>query len=334
MTTESETSKRGIGRRILWVFRTTFISLLLIVILGGLAWAAFLGSVELKRSFNSISARIEANKQRIALLNDEVARLSADDPLGKIDKLRADANDLDGRLTEVQVQVSADLDRQSALLTALQEDVAAVASSNETAVADTAALGDAIITLQNDINESSGRIDSLGGEIDSLRAELAQVDTSLGIFTGTAVSGQQLDELQQTLALFQVWERIARARLYLSEDNLGLAASDVERAVRLMDLLTVGSAEVGAAGDQESLELVQARLALAFNSLPDDPGTAVRDLENAWSQLDAILTARLFPEGALTLETAVGEESGAENAESEAETTPTPAPAPTATPSS
>ena len=93
------------------------------------------------------------------------------------------------------------------------------------------------------------------------------------------------------------------------------------------------------------LELMQTRLLLAFNSLPDDPETAVLDLENAWSQLDAFLTVRLYPGvdiEAILGETAVDEAAASEEAEavttpeatSEATATPEATPAPTATPSS
>ena len=93
--------------------------------------------------------------------------------------------------------------------------------------------------------------------------------------------------------------------------------------------------------DAATLELMQTRLLLAFNSLPDDPETAVLDLENAWSQLDAFLTARLYPgvdveavlgatavDETTTDETADEPEAATEEAEAEA------TPEPTATPSS
>ncbi len=46
----------------------------------------------------------------------------------------------------------------------------------------------------------------------------------------------------------------------------------------------------------EALRVVQTRLALAFTSLSDAPATAALDLENAWDELDRILTSRLTPE--------------------------------------
>ena len=341
MNSSTPTRKRSFGSRLLWIFRTTFVTLLLIAILGGAAWGVFLGITELRRSADDINARIDANKERIAVLGGEIDQAREEDLGGQLHDLQNNLDDANGRLADLQAQLSD-------TLAALQDEIVVVADSSETAVADTAALGDALVTLQNDINESNGRIDGLGGEIDSIRAEAEQLDENLTQFTDAAISDTELDAIQQTVALFQIWEQVARARLYLAEDNVGLATADVERALRMIDVMLAASDD---ADDVEALELVQTRLALAFNSLPDDVETAVRDLENSWGQLDVILTDRLFPDAALieaataataTEETAA-EETTTEETTAETETaspTPTPAtvptaaPTPTATPSS
>ncbi len=338
MTSDNQTGKRSLGRRFLWVIWKIIASLLLIFVL---AFAVFAIRAEISRSLGSITARIEANKQRVALLNDEVAGLKEADPTGKVDAVQGELDTLASDFTSMQEQMTADLAHQSEMLTALQDEVTTVSSSSATAVSDTAALGDALVALQNDINESNTRIDSLGGEIDGIRAETETVSATvgeLGQTAGTAVTTSELDTLQQTLSLFQVWEQIARARLHLSENNVGLAVNDVENGLRLMDLLVAVSAEEDE--DTEALELVQTRLALAFNNLPDDPETAVRDLENAWSQLDIILTTRLLPEAVPFLNTteeittADEETTTTDTPDESATPEPSPTPEATATPSS
>ncbi len=315
MTSNTQTGKRSFGRRILWILRTAFVSLLLVVVLAGLAWAAFWGTQELTRSFDSMAARIDANKQRIALLNDEVAELKAGDPTDEISQLQAESDALAAQLAALQEQMTADLAHQSEMLAALQTDLAAAAATGETAAADTAALNEAFLALQNDINESNGRIDNLGGEFDTLQARTEGFASRLAQFEETAVPTANLEAFQQTLSLFHIWEQISRARLHLADNNEGLAASEVEQALRMMDILTANSAPE----DAETLSLVQTRLSLALNSLPDDAETAVRDLENAWDQLDAMLTAQLFPEAAVPAAPAGETEEAA----------PTPTPTPT-----
>lgn len=315
-------NKRSFGSWIWWIFRTAFVSLLLIAILGGIGWAAYYGTTELQRSFNSLGDRIEANKQRIELLNGDVIQMKAEDSASSIAALQVTVSDLESYLATLQEAGAAELNRQSELLAALEADVAAAATS-----AEAAALSDAVAALQNDINDSNGRLDSLGGEIDDIRAEAEQANAA----ADAAISDTELAAMRQTVALFQLWEHIARARLHLAENNVGLATTEVGQTLRLLDLILAASAEE----DVAALELMQTRLSLAFNSLPNDPETAVLDLENAWSQLDAFLTARLYPDvdvEAVFGETAVLETPTAEEAGATA--TPQATPTPTSTPSS
>lgn len=314
-------TKRSFGGRIWWIFRTAFISLLIVAILGGVSWAVYYGATELQRNFNSLGGRIDANKQRIELLNDDLSDVKAEDAAGSIAALQATIADLESQLASLEERGTAGLTRQSELITALETDMAAAATS-----AETAALSDAVVALQNDINDSSGRLDGLGGEIDDIRAEAEKANAA----ADAAISDAELDEMRQTVALFQLWEHIARARLHLAEDNVGLATTEVEQTLRLMDLILAAAAEE----DTAVLDVMQTRLSLAFNSLPDDPETAVLDLENAWSQLDTFLTVRLYP--GVDVEAVLGATAVDEaEAAAEAETaTPEATPTPTATPSS
>ena len=313
-------NKRSFGSWIWWVFRTAFVSLLLIAILGGIGWAVYYGIDLLQGSFDSLGTRIEANKQRIGLLNDEVAQMKAEDPAGDIAVLQNKLVDLESQLAALEDTGTAELTRQSEMLTTLETEMAAAATSDETA-----ALNDAIAALQNDINDSNGRIDDLGGEIDAVRAEADQATAD------AAISDTELATMRQTVAYFQLWEHVARARLHLAENNVGLATTEVEQTLRLLDL----AMNTAAPEDTDTLELIQTRLSLAFNDLPDDPATAVLDLENAWSQLDTFLTNRLYPDvnveavlGATAVEATPTSEEAAVTA------TPEATPSPTATPSS
>jgi hypothetical protein len=96
---------------------------------------------------------------------------------------------------------------------------------------------------------------------------------------------EDVEALRQTLALFRVWELVARARLRLLEDNPGLALADVQAAQAAVETILETAVEETVA----SLTPVQQRLDLAAASLPDDPLTAGRDLETAWESLDVYL---------------------------------------------
>ncbi|HEX6384118.1 MAG TPA: hypothetical protein VF177_05560 [Anaerolineae bacterium] len=322
---------RRIGRSVLWILSTALITFVLIILIGGLLWAAFLGFEELNRSFSAITARNEANEQRIALLRSDVDNLLVDSR--RIGSLQSDVDDLEARQARFQERVTADLNRQQEVLAVLEEDVA-VALNDTTALAeDMAALGTALSALQGDINENGRRIDELGGEMDRLRTEVSTVDAELTDLQAVlaARAEDEMSELQQTLALFRVWELISRARLRLLEDNLGLAQADLEQARQTMDLLVAAVPEE----DAEVLQRVQTRLELASINLPGNPAMAASDLEGAWDALDEVLTAMLLPEletveslSEETASSAAGEEATAEPAPTAA----TPTPALTATP--
>ena len=96
---------------------------------------------------------------------------------------------------------------------------------------------------------------------------------------------EELAGWRRAVALFRAWEMIGRARLRLLENNLGLAATDIELAIVALDDLIEGES------DQPSEDLIpiRERLVLAGVSLPDQPAATARDLETAWEALDAIV---------------------------------------------
>ncbi|MFQ5435762.1 MAG: hypothetical protein ACE5FD_12870 [Anaerolineae bacterium] len=309
--------KPTVAQRVAFVFRTTIVSLLLIVIIIGLAGGGYLIFQELNRSVNSVATRTDVNKENINALRDRIDRLdtAVADEQARSGELRATTAELDTRLTSLQEQLAADLSRQEEMLTALSASLETAAAASDQATEDTAALGTAFVALQGDLNEVNGRLDELGGDIDSLRANSDAIGGEVALLNQGVISATQsasgVTDMQQTLALFHVWELLARARLRLLENNVGLATTDLQLALRSVDTL------VGQNPGDDDLRVIQTRLALTLSSLPNSPAAAAQDLETAWSGIDAILTARTLPAAVLVEETAV---------EPKVETTPTPAP--------
>lgn len=293
-------TRPGFWKRLFLAFiKTSFV----IVILAAVIVGGYFGVKELQRSFDSVTTRIDLNRRDIETLQREVSSAAAAETAQQaaISGLAAIVDDLNAE-GEIQQGLITDLATQQQLLTALEGDIAQAIGSSEsaltssqTATEDTAALGTALIALQGDLNEAVSNIDTLGGEIDAVRAETDLLSADFeGInqsVISTTLSGKGSTEIQQTLALFHVWELITRARFQLSDNNVGLAAADVERAFRAVDAII----ENGPEGIDEVLGVVQTRLALAFNNLPDNPAVATRDLENAWDALDDVLMARVLP---------------------------------------
>lgn len=302
MSSESQPSfGQRLGRSLYWVFRTTLITLILIAFLIGLPLLGFLAYQDMQRSFNSTAVRIEANSREIGTLAAQIdgletAQMTRQAQLDGAERALA-------RLAEEQTAVtdtlSESVSRQGDLLDALNSQLVAANSSGETALDDIASLGEAITSLQADLNRTGGEVDALGGTVDRIEGEVtmlqeqtAVLDTSVTDLQQAAEADARTQELREVLALFRVWELITRARLRLAENNVGLAGDDVETAVRTMDLLVTTSSEEVA----NSYKAVQGRLALAFANLPDDPTTAAADLETAWNELDAVLAERILPQ--------------------------------------
>ena len=91
--------------------------------------------------------------------------------------------------------------------------------------------------------------------------------------------------MKQALYWFRLWELLARARLQISDNNLGLAAADIETALSLASSIPEAATEV----ETEILATITTRLELAAQELPDEPVTSARDLESAWDIIDQVI---------------------------------------------
>lgn len=300
---------RSVGRRLLWVITTTILLLLILVLLAAIAGGGAFGVSEVNRSLNDLQAQIDTNEENLASLQAEVdAEFETAAPsqqLETLDVLQAD-------VSQLQTDLATDLETQEQKLAQLEDALTTAVSNSTTAEA---SISDGLLVLQEDLNETNGRIDDLGGEIDAVQTDLETANSSVSSLE-TAVSENQLspDVLQETITLFRIWELIARARMRLLENNFGLAESDIEQALYTSDFLIEKREAAGI--DSEGLSIVQTRLALALSNLPETPEQAHNDLDIAWNEIDKMLLLIAFPEG----DTAVLLSTPRENA------TPTPTP--------
>ena len=307
---------RSVGRRLLWVITTTILLLLILALLAAITGGGAFGLAELNRSLSNLQSQIDANEQNLAALQSTIdAEFETAAPRQQqetLDVLQADVSQLQSDLT-------LDLDTQEQRLAQLERALAtAVSNANTTE----ASIGDGLLVLQDDLNETNSRIDDLGGQIDAVQSDLEAASVNVSTLE-TAVTENQLspDTLQETIALFRIWELIARARLRLLENNFGLAASDIEQALYTADFLI--ETREAAEQDTNDLSIVQTRLALALSNLPDTPSQAISDLEFAWNRVDQMLLLIAFPdENTAVLFSAPEEDTTSGTA------TPTPTPTP------
>jgi chromosome segregation ATPase len=214
-----------------------------------------------------------------------------------------------GRLNE-QTQA---LQQQSLTLLeqtqALQEQIDALERQGETTREAVDALQTRLATSESLLGEVQTALDtaqeSLGAletqqaafkpDITALRTALTKLETAVDDLTeATANIVSDVEALGVTLRdeapligvrtdvqLLKAMELLTRARLQLSQDNLGLAATEVQEArTLLLDL----SATIPA-HQQDALEAIVRRLDLALANLPNAPRRAADDLEIAWQLL-------------------------------------------------
>jgi hypothetical protein len=178
---------------------------------------------------------------------------------------------LNQRLTDLEGQRALDAEAISSLQTDLQ-------SLQET-------LDQHTLTLN--------RLDDLQNDLDALGQQLSESDASFNSLQATLTSEDApIVSLQCEIQILRAMELLSRSRLYLLQNNLGLAEEDVRNARQvLIDLKTTLNTS-----QQEVVVGWIQRIDLALENLPFSPVIASDDLEIAWR----LLVAGFPQEGQLT----------------------------------
>ena len=178
-------------------------------------------------------------------------------------------------------------------------------------------------------DELEATLAAMGANLEQVQAEIAAVDQAIGrtslqvqeLVNSTEAGESPLQELRNELQLVKAMELLTRSRVYLVEDNLGLAQQDVSAARLLL-------AKMG--GDVLSYQVkplaaIIARLDAALSNLPSKPVLAAEDLEVAWQLLRDGLPGEATPQPTPTIGTGTPAAMGVTETPS---TTPTPIPIP------
>jgi len=179
------------------------------------------------------------------------------------------------RVSELAATQSADTSRLEEDLSALQGEFASLQEQVATLQTQAEAAGDSIDSHSASLNE-------LADVQTTLRTEMAQQNDVL------------LASLDEQLTLTRALELLSRSRLYLSQNNYGMARSDVLAARDLLFPLL----ETISADKADGLRVVIDRLDMALGNLPAYPVVAVFDVDTAWQLLVDGLPA--VPEPVLT----------------------------------
>ncbi|MEW6566631.1 MAG: hypothetical protein AB1449_00400 [Chloroflexota bacterium] len=246
MTSEPSIAQPAPGDRVTsWIRRALrlLLRLLVAVVLGAaLGAAAYYGAPAVYRHYIE---PVQVNSQRLTDLEQAFRQ--------EQESNRQDQATLAERLTQLESQLAA----QAEALAALQAQVDRQDQDLET------------------LAGLSTRVGDLEDNLDQALSDVAELQRAL---TATDAPTQQL---ARQLQLIRAMELLTRARLWLTQSNLGLAASDIENARQALRTLAAAAPEDEAA----SLRAIADRLDLALTDLQTSPVVAADDLEIAWRLL-------------------------------------------------
>ena len=169
------------------------------------------------------------------------------------------------------------------VLNPLQNNTAQVSALTSQQAADMDKLSSDIKTLQERVATLEARADSIDQSIQTHSEALVKLD-ELQAALQTSLDAHKLEissQVAEQLTLTRAIELLGRSRLYMSQNNFGLAKADAASA---RDLL-FGLLSTIAADQSNALKIVIDRLDLALSNMESYPVIAVYDLDMAWRLL-------------------------------------------------
>lgn len=169
------------------------------------------------------------------------------------------------------------------VLDPLQSNTERVSELTSQQATDIELLTTELTALQERITTLETRADGVDQSIQSHTEALAKLDELQAALQASLSDhkAQISSQVAEQLALTRAIELLSRCRLYLSQNNYGLARADAQTARELLfGLLSTISADQSGA-----LRIVIQRLDLALSNMETYPVIAVYDLDTAWRLL-------------------------------------------------
>lgn len=126
------------------------------------------------------------------------------------------------------------------------------------------------------------RLDGLQAELENLNRLVGQNSQSVGQLNQQVIDSLgTLTNLEQQVRLFKAMELLSRARLYLTQSNLGLARQDLQAARNVLNSMPADAPELAGVTPQA----LASRLDQALAKLPLYPVLALNELDGVWETL-------------------------------------------------
>lgn len=248
--TNEKTKSSGLARFLLVLLR-----IILIILIGTLIGAGLYFGF--KYAYNQIVTPIQQNQTEIQSLSTRVSQ--------QWDLIQEKNADLEDRLTLLESDQDSLNNQVSEMMTMIDQNAADL---------------EALDLKFKDLVEKADELDEAIANLEE-QDELfsTQNDEFQKILENMDVE-KQVKPLQQEVAIFKILMQINRSRLFLIQDNMGLAEEELLLADQLFDYLIMISPE-----REEEVAFWRARLDLAISHLPNNPALANDDLEILWGMM-------------------------------------------------
>lgn len=231
-----------------WIFR------MLVVIFLGVALGAGL-YYGVRSFYRDAIEPLQTMDQRTREVESKVAELS--------ETVQEDKRSASEGLTDVQGRLAVQAEEIATLTSQL--------TRLEDQTADQAEALDKVAELRDDLNQ-------IEDDFTALDAQLADLEE--------VVQAEDLpvEQVQESLQLMRVMILLTRARLWVEQDNFGLAGEDMDAAIGIMNELLIDNTDAEGQPD-EALLAISNQLTLASDNVRDNPALAEEELEIAWKLL-------------------------------------------------
>lgn len=200
-----------------------------------------------------------------------------DDLLSRLDALEVQSDTDKQTFTDIQTHLENTESTQQARVEEAFDSAQATAGAQAEAVNIALETADAELAgLASRIEQPDKNMQALATQVQALEIKIQDGDAPV-----TA--------LRRELQLVKTMELLTRSRLFLGENNIGLAQQDIQAA---HDLLVTLQTQVPAY-QLDALAAIVIRLGLALENLPAAPVLATDDLEIAWQLLQRGLPEEL-----------------------------------------
>ena len=292
----------GLGSVLRFLLRLAFVVVLVIILGGGVYFGIAYGVPALQRQY------VQPVQDNSLRLDDLEARHEQD-----IQQIASRLDTLTSRLETLEAQ--SDINKETFANQQTQLDTLAEAQATQAFVLD------GLVPLQTAIADNRDALDDLQSDMQAVQSKneaLAQAVSEnsqdiQALSDENSEQGEQLVALQRDLQLLWALDLLTRSRLFIEQDNYGLARTSIQAA---RDRLAALQGEALFDQSEVIVEIV-AYLDSALEKLPDNPQVAEEALQFGWQ----LLVLSLTDERIVT-------PTPESTSEISGETTPTPTPTP------